>query len=94
MVPVIALEDSKPQFAIGGAGGRRIPNGIFSVLRNWLADNTSLDQAVAAPRMHSEGNLKLELTARSVPEDKTKLETLGYSVRTANPAVLAAQATF
>jgi gamma-glutamyltranspeptidase/glutathione hydrolase len=94
MVPVIALEDSKPQFAIGGAGGRRIPNGIFSVLRTWLADKNSLDQAVAAPRMHTEGNLSLELTPSSAPDDRTKLESLGYSVRTANPAVLAAQATF
>lgn len=94
MVPVIALEDSKPQFAIGGAGGRRIPNGVFSVLRTWLADKNSLDQAVAAPRMHTEGNLSLELTPSSAPDNRTKLESLGYSVRTANPAVLAAQATF
>jgi len=94
MVPVIALEDSKPQFAIGGAGGRRIPNGIFSVLRTWLADKTSLDHAVAAPRMHTEGNLSLELTPNSAPADKATLEKPGYSVRTAGAAVLAAQAAF
>jgi gamma-glutamyltranspeptidase/glutathione hydrolase len=94
MVPVIACEDSKPQFAIGGAGGRKIPNSIFSVLRPWLADNTSLDDAVAAPRMHTEGTLTLELTGNSAPADKARLETLGYTVRSGGSAVLAAQATF
>jgi len=94
IVPVIACEDSKPQFAIGGAGGRKIPNSIFSVLRPWLADNTSLDDAVAAPRIHTEGTLTLELTANSAPTDKARLETLGYTVRSGGSAVLAAQATF
>ncbi|MFM7036396.1 MAG: gamma-glutamyltransferase [Planctomycetaceae bacterium] len=94
MVPVIACEDSKPKFAIGGAGGRKIPNSIFSVLRPWLADETSLDDAVAAPRMHTEGTLSLELTANSARSDRAKLQKLGYAVRTASSAVLAAEATF
>ncbi|MFM7920502.1 MAG: gamma-glutamyltransferase [Planctomycetaceae bacterium] len=85
---------TKPQFAIGGAGGRKIPNSIFSVLRPWLAVNTSLDDAVAAPRMHTEGTLTLELTGNSAPADKARLETLGYTVRSGGSAVLAAQATF
>lgn len=94
MVPLIACQDSKPVFAIGGAGGRRIPNGIFSVLRPWLAHQNSLDEAFAAPRIHSEGTSHLELTANTSPTDKSRLEKTGYSVRTANSAVLAAQATF
>jgi len=64
------------------------------VLRTWLGDKTSLDQAVAVPRMHTEGNLSLELTPNSAPADKATLEKPGYSVRTAGAAVLAAQATF
>ena len=90
MVPVIALEGSQAAFAIGGAGGRKIPNSIFSVLRPWLAENVSLERALTEPRLHTEGTAVMEVTADGSVQ-KATLEQLGYTVRTAGSAALAAQ---
>jgi gamma-glutamyltranspeptidase/glutathione hydrolase len=90
MVPVIALEGSQAAFAIGGAGGRKIPNSIFSVLRPWLAENVSLERALTVPRLHTEGTAAMEVTADGSVQ-KAMLEQLGYTVRTAGSAALVAQ---
>src|SRR5439155_11885011 len=57
MCPSVVLRQGKPMLAIGGAGGVRIPNCIFEVLTQVLAQGASIEQAIAAPRLHTSGTL-------------------------------------
>src|SRR4029079_6578342 len=67
MSPTIVLRDGKPVLAIGAAGGRRIPNGVFQVLLNMIVDGRSLEEAMTEPRLHTEGGLTIH-AERGRPE--------------------------
>jgi gamma-glutamyltranspeptidase/glutathione hydrolase len=80
MSPTIVLRDGKPILAIGAAGGRRIPNGVFGVLLNLIADGHSLEDAVTAPRLHTEGGLTIH-AERGRPDAEIRyLKQVGYSI--------------
>ncbi len=55
MCPTVVLKDGKPRCALGGHGGRRIPNAVFDVLTRYVGRDATLADAVAAPRLHTEG---------------------------------------
>ena len=86
MCPTIVLRDSTPVLAIGGTGGRMIPNAIFDVLTHYIALGASLDEAIAAPRLHTEGNLHLRMEPRWSAADVEYFKTLGYTLESANSA--------
>jgi gamma-glutamyltranspeptidase/glutathione hydrolase len=80
MSPTIVLHDGKPMLAIGAAGGRRIPNGVFEVLLNLIVDGLSLEDAVTEPRLYTEGGLLLH-TERGRPQSEIQyLKQIGYSI--------------
>jgi len=81
MSPTIVLRDGKPMLAIGAAGGRRIPNGIFEVLLNLISDGRSLEEAVTEPRLHTEGGLSI-YAERGRPQAETQyLKRVGYAIK-------------
>lgn len=90
MCPTVVLRDGKPVLAIGGAGGRRIPNSIYDVLARYLAQGLSLEAALTAPRIHTEGDLNLVLDARTPEEHVTYLQEAGYTVRRGGGANISA----
>jgi gamma-glutamyltranspeptidase/glutathione hydrolase len=51
MGPVIAMQDGRPVFAIGAAGGSTIPETILQTLVNHVDFGMSLPRALAAPRV-------------------------------------------
>ena len=51
MGPVIALQNGKPQFAIGAAGGSTIITTVVQILMNHVDFGMSLPAALAAPRV-------------------------------------------
>jgi len=62
MTPTIVARRGQSLFAIGGAGGRRIPNTMFGVLRAAVLMNQPLTRALTATRVHTEGTESLLLT--------------------------------
>src|SRR5436853_3657830 len=63
MCPTVVLRDGRPVLALGGRGGRKIPNSVFEVLAQYVGRGTSPADALAAPRLHTEGALRVELEA-------------------------------
>ena len=58
MCPAIILKNGKNHTALGGRGGRKIPNAAFEVMYQLTMANKSLKDAIASPRIHTEGNLE------------------------------------
>jgi len=81
MCPTIVLRDGKPLLALGATGGRMIVNAVFNIPTHFVGLGTPIDDAVAAPRLHTDGNLTLT-AERKWPEAETELlKNIGYTVR-------------
>jgi gamma-glutamyltranspeptidase/glutathione hydrolase len=81
MCPSIVLKGGRPVVALGGIGGRRIPNGVFQTLLRFLAEQRSLNDSVQAPRIHTEGGLDLHVE-RGIPNaDVDYMRQIGYSIK-------------
>lgn len=93
MVPTVVLRGGRPVLAIGGRGGRKIPNALFELLTRYVGLGESLEASIAAPRPHTEGNVNLELEPRWPAAESEALGKLGYKVKNAASATLSA-ATF
>ena len=90
MVPSIVTRNGQAILAVGGRGGRKIPNAVFTFLTEFVLQNQSLAASIAAPRMHTEGNLALELEKNWPDKNRKRLTEFGYQVKTAGSATLSA----
>jgi gamma-glutamyltranspeptidase / glutathione hydrolase len=79
MSPMMALRGGKIAYALGLPGGKRIFPSAFQALINLIDHGMSLQEAVEAPRVWTEGNaLEVEL---AVGEDvRAELTSLGHTV--------------
>ncbi len=59
MTPAIVLDDTGAVTALGSGGSNRIRTAVLQALLNLLAFGMPLEEAIAAPRLHVEGD-KLE----------------------------------
>ncbi|HEV3142568.1 MAG TPA: gamma-glutamyltransferase, partial [Gemmataceae bacterium] len=82
MCPTVVLHDGKPIAAMGTTGGRRIPNTLFDVLSNFVGLGQPLKDAAAAPRLHTIGNLDLDLSKNTPAAIAEYLKKAGYNVKT------------
>src|SRR5258706_449540 len=80
MSPVMALRDGKLVYALGLPGGKRIFPSALQALINLIDHGMSLQEAVEAPRVWTEGNaLEVEL---AVSEGvRAKLTAMGHRVQ-------------
>ena len=79
MSPMMALRDGKLVYALGLPGGKRIFPSALQALVNLIDHGMSLQEAVEAPRVWTEGNA-LEVEA-AVPDDvRAALTSLGHNV--------------
>jgi gamma-glutamyltranspeptidase/glutathione hydrolase len=79
MSPVMALRDGKLVYALGLPGGKRIFPSAMQALINLIDHGMSLQEAVEAPRVWTEGNA-LE-TEQAIPQAvREKLRALGHTV--------------
>ena len=92
MCPTVVLREGRPVLAIGGRGGRKIPNALFEALTEFVALGRPMEAALAAPRMHTEGNLNLELEAKWPADEVESLSKIGYKTKTSGSATLSAVA--
>jgi gamma-glutamyltranspeptidase/glutathione hydrolase len=79
MSPVMALRDGKLVYALGLPGGKKIFPSALQALLNLIDHGMSLQEAVEAPRIWTEGNaLEVEL---AVPDAvRAKLASMGHEV--------------
>ncbi len=79
MSPVMALRDGKLVYALGLPGGKKIFPSALQALLNLIDHGMSLQEAVEAPRIWTEGNaLEVEL---AVPDAvRAKLTAMGHKV--------------
>jgi gamma-glutamyltranspeptidase/glutathione hydrolase len=79
MSPVMALRHGKPVYALGLPGGKRIFTSALQALLNLIDHGMSLQEAVEAPRVWTEGNaLEVE---RAVPDGvRAALASIGHKV--------------
>ena len=80
MCPTIVLRGGQPVLAIGGVGGRRIPNAIFEVLTKLIDEGSSLEDAVTEPRLHTEGGMLLRAEPGRPESDLKYLKQIGYRI--------------
>lgn len=90
MCPTIVLRDRQPIFAVGGRGGRQIPNAVFEALTQIVALGRDMADAVAAPRLDTEGNVNLAFEKTWPAADLEALASMGYKVRAGASATLSA----
>lgn len=90
MCPTIICKNGKPLFALGARGGRKIPNAMAEAILQIVARGKGLAEAIAAPRMHTEGTLALQFE-KAWPESQVEaLKKYGYGVTTAASATISA----
>ena len=79
MSPMMALRDGKLAYALGLPGGKRIFPSALQALLNLIDHGMSLQEAVEAPRVWTEGNaLEVE---QAVPEAvRAELRSMGHEV--------------
>jgi gamma-glutamyltranspeptidase/glutathione hydrolase len=92
MCPTIVLRDGHPILALGGRGGRRIPNAVFDVVLHFVGRDFGLEEAVKAPRMHTEGGMDLTLEGKWPAAELGFFKTMGYRVKKGASAYVSAVA--
>ncbi|NGM20061.1 gamma-glutamyltransferase [Roseomonas stagni] len=80
MAPTIALRDGKPAFALGLPGGLRIFTSAFQAVLNLIDHGMTLQQAVEAPRIWTQGQA-LELEPAVPAEVAEGLAARGHKVQ-------------
>ena len=90
MCPGVVLRDGRPVLAFGGTGGRRIPNAIWNVLTHFAGLDATMEEAVAAPRLHTEGGLKLEFERPWPTAEQEYFKGIGFNVVNAASARVSA----
>ncbi|HEY2411444.1 MAG TPA: gamma-glutamyltransferase [Pirellulaceae bacterium] len=90
MCPTILCKSGQPMYALGARGGRKIPNAVAEVILQIVARGKSLTEAVAAPRLHTEGMLAVQFEKAWPSAQSDALKTRGYTVTTAPSATVSA----
>jgi gamma-glutamyltranspeptidase/glutathione hydrolase len=80
MSPMMALRDGRLTYAFGLPGGKRIFPSAFQALVNLIDHGMSLQEAVEAPRVWTEGNA-LEVEPAVPDEVRATLTSLGHEVQ-------------
>jgi gamma-glutamyltranspeptidase/glutathione hydrolase len=90
MCPTVVTRRGKPVLAAGGAGGVKIPNALYEVLTQFVLCGRTLDEAVAAPRMHCTGTTDVSLESTFPQTSADSLRAIGFKVTTAPAALVSA----
>jgi gamma-glutamyltranspeptidase / glutathione hydrolase len=81
MCPTVVLRGGRPRLALGAAGGRKIVNSVFEVLAHYAGRDAPVETALAAPRLHTEGDMKVVVDVRTPEPDAAYLREIGYTVQ-------------
>ncbi len=92
MVPTLVTRGGRPVIAVGGRGGRKIPNAVLEFLARSVALGQPLDGAMNAPRLHTEGDPAAEFEKAWDAGELSALSKMGYKVKIGGSATLSAVA--
>jgi len=81
MAPTIVFKDGQPWLALGSAGGPRIISSVLQVILNMVDFGMTLQQAVAAPRVHCQRD-KIRVETEIPGPISNALRGLGHDVET------------
>jgi gamma-glutamyltranspeptidase/glutathione hydrolase len=56
LTPTLVLEEGRPRLVLGSAGSVRLAGAIAQVAWHVVADGLPVEEAIGAPRMHTEGS--------------------------------------
>jgi gamma-glutamyltranspeptidase/glutathione hydrolase len=84
--PTVLLKGSELYATLGAPGGRRIPTAMAQVISNLVDHGMSIQEAISAPRLHSESRI-LELDDRFSSTVIDGLIAMGHQVVTAEKTV-------
>ncbi len=93
MCPTVVLRGGRPVLAVGGRGGVKIPNAVFDVLTQYIVRGRTMEESIAAPRLHSIGTGDVMLESAWPATDRDYLRKIGFEV-TAGPAAHASAVSF
>ncbi len=85
--PMMVLRNGRVEYVLGGSGARRILSALVQVVSRTVDEGLSLEEAVAAPRVHvepsDEGVIYLQMRdeAQWSDEDRAQVAALGLEVR-------------
>jgi gamma-glutamyltranspeptidase/glutathione hydrolase len=88
--PLLVLRNGELRFVLGASGARRILSGIVQVMSRMVDQGLSLEEAMAAPRVHIEPSDPeiLHMQVRNYgawsPEQRADLRAFGFDVRDEN----------
>lgn len=88
MVPMLITKGSQPVVAIGGRGGRRIPNAMLEFLTQHVVRGRPFGESLASPRLHTEGGKLVEHQKAWPKPSIDALNKAGYAVKTGGSATL------
>lgn len=88
MVPMLITKGSQPVVAIGGRGGRRIPNAMLEFLTQHVMRGRPFGESLASPRLHTEGGKLVEHQKAWPKPSIDALNKAGYAVKTGGSATL------
>ena len=77
--PMLALRNGSPLAALGSPGGRRVISAVYQIVLNLIDFRLGIQDAVSAPRIHSEGP-GVEISTRFPEETIHGLERLGHDL--------------
>lgn len=88
MVPVIITKGGKPIVAIGGRGGRKIPNAMLEFLTQHVIRQRPFAESLASPRLHTEGGKVIEHQKAWPKPSIDALTKAGYTMKVGGSATL------
>ncbi len=80
MSPVIVFKDGKPVFALGSAGGRRIPSHVLKTLIAYIDWGLPAEQAMAQPNLYFGGGQLLVEQGTPLAAMAARMSALGQTV--------------
>jgi gamma-glutamyltranspeptidase len=83
MRPTIVSRGGALVLATGAAGSRTIVNAVFSVRAQFVGLNASVEDATAAPRLHTGGSIDLTVEAATPGVDVEFLGSIRFRVQQA-----------
>jgi gamma-glutamyltranspeptidase/glutathione hydrolase len=79
MAPSVVLANGRPRLVVGSAGSIRLRGAVLQTVLNVVDHRMSVEDALAAPRVHLEGEV-LQLEGGFDPAAADRLEEGGYQI--------------
>ena len=88
MVPVLITKGMQPVVAIGGRGGRKIPNAMLEFLTQHVIRRRPFGESLKSPRLHTEGGKLVEHQKDWPKASLNALQQVGYTLKPGGSATL------